>query len=101
MANFPSIRRAVLAPVLLALLASGAGCRNWMGLDPVPAKAVGAHFYPTNPANEDASWERFFREACDRFLASNYGGEYEQALVAEFESYLPDQPPWHAAKPAK
>ena len=30
-----------------------------------------------------------------------YAGEYEQALVAEFESYLPDQPPWHAAKPAK
>jgi phosphoglycolate phosphatase-like HAD superfamily hydrolase len=69
--------------------------------DLAAAKAVGAHFYPTNPANEDASWERFFREACDRFLASNYGGEYEQALVAEFESYLPDQPPWHAAKPAK
>ncbi len=41
------------------------------------AKAVGAHFFPTNPGNEDASWERFFREASDRFLTGRYGGDYE------------------------
>jgi phosphoglycolate phosphatase-like HAD superfamily hydrolase len=58
------------------------------------AKAVGAHFFPTNPGNEDSSWERFFREACERFLAGRYGGEYESVLVAQFEAYLPDKPPW-------
>jgi phosphoglycolate phosphatase-like HAD superfamily hydrolase len=61
------------------------------------AKGVGAHFFPTNPGNEDASWERFFREACDRFLAGRYGGDYESGLVAEFEGYLPDKPPWGKA----
>jgi phosphoglycolate phosphatase-like HAD superfamily hydrolase len=60
------------------------------------AKAVGAHFFPTNPGSEDASWERFFREASDRFLAGRYGGDYESGLVTEFESYLPDKPPWHS-----
>jgi phosphoglycolate phosphatase-like HAD superfamily hydrolase len=67
--------------------------------DMAAAKAVGAHFFPTNPGNEDASWERFFREACDRFLAGQFGGEYEQALAAEFEEYLPEKPPWHTGSP--
>ena len=34
-------------------------------------------------------------EACDRFLAGRYGGDYESGLVTEFETYLPDKPPWH------
>jgi phosphoglycolate phosphatase-like HAD superfamily hydrolase len=64
--------------------------------DLAAAKAVGAHFFPVNPGCEDLSWERFFREACDRFLGCGYGAEYESGLVAEFEGYLPDKPPWHA-----
>jgi phosphoglycolate phosphatase-like HAD superfamily hydrolase len=66
--------------------------------DLAAAKAVGAHFFPTNPANEDASWERFFREASDRFLAGEYDRDYESRLAAEFESYLPDKPPWHRSQ---
>jgi phosphoglycolate phosphatase-like HAD superfamily hydrolase len=58
------------------------------------ARAVGACFFPTNPGNEDASWERFFREACDRFLKGSYDPEYERGLISEFEAYLPDKPPW-------
>jgi phosphoglycolate phosphatase-like HAD superfamily hydrolase len=64
--------------------------------DLAAARAVGAHFFPVNPGYEDFSWERFFREACDRFLSLGYGAEYESGLVAEFEAYLPDKPPWHA-----
>jgi phosphoglycolate phosphatase-like HAD superfamily hydrolase len=67
--------------------------------DLAAAKAVGAHFFPTNPGKEDASWERFFSEASDRFLAGRYGKDYELGLVTEFESYLPDKPPWHAPRP--
>ena len=58
------------------------------------AKTVGALFYPINPGNEEASWERFYNEACDKFLAGEYAGEYEASLIAEFETYLPELPPW-------
>lgn len=58
------------------------------------AQASGALFYPINPGAEDASWERFFNEACDRFLNGTYAGAYEAALIAEFDTYLPDTPPW-------
>ena len=58
------------------------------------AKANGALFYPINPGAEEASWERFHQEAYDRFIAGTYGGAYESQLIAEFEAYLPDTPPW-------
>ena len=58
------------------------------------AKAVGALFYPINPGAEDASWKRFYGEACDRFLNETYAGEYETKLIAEFDAYLPETPPW-------
>jgi phosphoglycolate phosphatase-like HAD superfamily hydrolase len=56
-----------------------------------------AAFYPINPGREEASWERFHKEACDRFLAGSYKGDYEDKLIAEFESLLPDTPPWKRA----
>ena len=58
------------------------------------ARAVGALFFPINPGAEEASWRRFFEEACDRFLAGQYAGQYEQALIDEFDTYLPEHPPW-------
>jgi phosphoglycolate phosphatase-like HAD superfamily hydrolase len=58
------------------------------------ARGAGALFYPVNPGHEEASWERFFQEACDRFLDGSYSGNYEQQLIAEFERYLPELPPW-------
>ena len=58
------------------------------------ARAVGALFYPINPGHEEESWERFYGEASDRFLAGSYAGEYEAELIAEFEAYLPSTPPW-------
>jgi phosphoglycolate phosphatase-like HAD superfamily hydrolase len=51
-------------------------------------------FFPINPGNEEACWQRFYEEAFDKFVAGTYAGAYEQKLVAEFESYLPAVPPW-------
>lgn len=58
------------------------------------ARANGALFYPINPSREDASWRRFFDEGINRFLNSTYQGAYEQSLIAEFDAYLPELPPW-------
>ena len=58
------------------------------------ARANNALFYPINPGNEAASWERLFDEGLDKFYEGTYAGEYEKALIEEFDSYLPEVPPW-------
>ena len=58
------------------------------------AKSNGVLFYPINPGNEEASWERFYNEALDKFFEGNYEGKYEEALIEEFNAYLPSTPPW-------
>ena len=58
------------------------------------ARANDALFYPINPGHEEASWQRFYEEAMLKFLAGEYAGEYEAALIAEFEKLLPETPPW-------
>jgi phosphoglycolate phosphatase-like HAD superfamily hydrolase len=58
------------------------------------ARETGAHFFPVNPGSENRSWERFCREGYDRFLNGAYAGAYENALIDEFKSLLPEVPPW-------
>ena len=58
------------------------------------AKKNGALFFPVNPGHEEASWKLFHEEALGRFFAGTYGGEYESRLIAEFDRYLPELPPW-------
>jgi phosphoglycolate phosphatase-like HAD superfamily hydrolase len=58
------------------------------------AKSNGVLFFSVNPGNEEASWERFYNEALDRFFEGTYAGEYEEALIKEFDAYLPGTPPW-------
>lgn len=58
------------------------------------ARSVNALFYPILPGNEETAWQRFYEEALDRFLAGTYDGDYEAGLIAEFDRYLPDVPPW-------
>ncbi len=58
------------------------------------ARANQALFYPINPGAEQASWQRFFEDAADRFLAGQYAGDYEAKLIAEFDACLPEDPPW-------
>lgn len=58
------------------------------------AKANNVLFYPINPGHEDASWQRFHDEAMSKFFDGTYAGEYEQKLIKEFETYLPELPHW-------
>ncbi len=58
------------------------------------ARANDALFYPVNPGNEIESWKRFHDEAFDKFINEEYAGKYERKLIAEFDSYLPEKPPW-------
>jgi len=57
-------------------------------------RANDALFFPVNPGSEDKSWERFFNVASERFFSGTYAGDYEAKLIAEFETYLPEIPPW-------
>jgi phosphoglycolate phosphatase-like HAD superfamily hydrolase len=58
------------------------------------AQANHALYFPINPGAEEQSWKRFYDEGIDRFLSGKFAGEYQQKLLAEFESYLPEHPPW-------
>ena len=58
------------------------------------ARTNGVLFYPINPGDEEASWERFHKEALQRFFDGTYAGAYEEALVEEFNKSLPETPPW-------
>ena len=51
-------------------------------------------FFPINPGNEEASWERLLDEGMDRFFAGTFAGEYQQQLLSDFNQYLPAEPPW-------
>jgi phosphoglycolate phosphatase-like HAD superfamily hydrolase len=61
------------------------------------ARDVGALFFPINPGDEEAAWERLLNEAIDKFFAKQYAGPYEAKLIAEFDRLLPKDPPWSAA----
>ena len=58
------------------------------------AKSNNVLFFPVNPGHEEESWERFYSEALDKFFAGEYAGDYEKALIEQFEGYLPETPPW-------
>jgi phosphoglycolate phosphatase-like HAD superfamily hydrolase len=73
------------------------GCVLMVGDAPGDLKAAkgnNALFYPINPGDEAASWKRFYEEAFDKFFKREYAGEYEAKLIAEFDTYLPETPPW-------
>ena len=46
------------------------------------------------PGSEAESWRRFREEALPRFLEGTYRGEYQDALVREYEALLPESPTW-------
>jgi phosphoglycolate phosphatase-like HAD superfamily hydrolase len=58
------------------------------------ADGNGILFFPINPGDEDASWQRLYEEALPRFFAGTYAGAYMAERVAEFETLLPEKPPW-------
>lgn len=60
------------------------------------ARANDALFYPINPGDEVKSWKRFGDEAFDKFISGQYAREYEDKVIAEFDGYLPELPPWES-----
>jgi phosphoglycolate phosphatase-like HAD superfamily hydrolase len=58
------------------------------------ARGNSALFFPINPGHEEESWERFYKEGFRKFLAGEFAGAYETALIAEFDKLLPSIPPW-------
>ncbi len=54
-------------------------------------------FYPINPGHEAESWQRFHDEALPRFFEGTYAGSYQAERVHEFQSILPETPPWKLA----
>jgi hypothetical protein len=58
------------------------------------ARSINALFFPINPGHEEDSWECFYKEGLDKFLNGEYAGDYEKALIVEFEKVLPEIPPW-------
>ena len=53
-----------------------------------------ALFFPINPGAEEASWKRLYDEGIERFLSGTFAGKYQEELLAEFDRYLPNRPPW-------
>ena len=58
------------------------------------AKSNGVLFFPVNPGKEEDSWERFYREGMDKFFNGTFKGSYQEELLKEFDSYLPEKPAW-------
>jgi len=58
------------------------------------ARANEALFYPITPGHEEASWEKFYGEIIDLFLDGEYTETIESELIREFETYMPEIPPW-------
>jgi phosphoglycolate phosphatase-like HAD superfamily hydrolase len=87
------------AEILKGAIAKGYDLSKVIMVGDAPGDRNGARsnnisFYPINPNNEEPSWQRFFDEAADRFLAGTFAGEYEAQVNAEFDEYLPENPPW-------
>ncbi len=53
-----------------------------------------ALFFPINPGHEEASWEKLYNEGLDKFFNGTFKGAYQEALLKEFDTYLPEKPNW-------
>ena len=58
------------------------------------AEANGCLFFPINPGEEEASWQRLFEEGIERFLEGTFAGAYQDLLLNKFNKLLPETPPW-------
>ncbi len=58
------------------------------------ARSNGVLFFPVNPGKEEQSWEKLFNEGLEMFFKGTFKGAYEDELIREFETYLPEHPNW-------
>ena len=62
--------------------------------DKKAADANGALFYPIIPGRETESWKKLAKEALLKFFGGTFAGDYQEAIIAEFDQALPSKPPW-------
>lgn len=62
--------------------------------DFIAARTNHALFFPIIPGSEAFSWRRLLDESLDAFFGETYAGDYEAALVREFQVGLPERPSW-------
>lgn len=68
-----------------------------IGDAPGDFKAAAANnclFFPINPGQEEASWQRLHDEGIPKFFDGTFAGAYQESLLVEFETFLPELPPW-------
>ena len=68
-----------------------------IGDAPGDYKAAAANnclFFPINPGAEETSWRRLHDEGIRRFFDGTFAGGYQQQLLDEFDTFLPERPPW-------
>jgi phosphoglycolate phosphatase-like HAD superfamily hydrolase len=58
------------------------------------AEANKCLFFPINPGQEESSWRRLHDEGIEKFFNETFAGDYQKKLLDEFDTYLPDRPPW-------
>ena len=58
------------------------------------ARSNGVLFFPVNPGKEEESWEKLYNEGLDRFFEGTFKGVYEEELIKEFKTFLPEHPNW-------
>ena len=58
------------------------------------AKNVEALFFPINPGEEEFSWQCFLEEGIENFFNGDFAGDYQKKLIQEYETFLPEHPPW-------
>jgi phosphoglycolate phosphatase-like HAD superfamily hydrolase len=51
-------------------------------------------FFPINPGAEETSWRRLHDEGIARFFDGSFAGAYQDELLDEFNTFLPETPPW-------
>lgn len=68
-----------------------------IGDAPGDYKAAAANdslFFPIVPGREAESWARLNEEGLERFFNGGFAGQYQAALLEEFDAALPETPPW-------
>jgi phosphoglycolate phosphatase-like HAD superfamily hydrolase len=62
--------------------------------DLATARATGSLFFPIIPGDEPASWVELREEGLARLLNGTFDGDYQDDLIARFNTVLSIVPPW-------
>jgi len=74
-----------------------ADCILMVGDAPGDYKAAAknnALFFPIIPGREEASWAELLNNGLKKFFNKEFAGAYQQQLLDEFDSSLPEKPAW-------